>query len=518
MGLQSVVSYAPAVAAAAVFIYAVVMLLRYRHQHSLPPGPRIWPIIGNLNLLGCLQHRSLAHLARTYGPIMYLQLGSCPAVVASSADAAQLFLGANDLAFSSRPRTAAGKHTAYGYSTMTWSPYGLYWRLARKLYLTELFSDKRLASFRYVRTEEMKKLARSLLSGSRKPVVLRERLWQFTTGIICRMALGRNYVDADVGEDRPEIVSPEEFREMLDELFLLNGVHVLGDSIPWMGWLDVGGYVRRMKAVGRKLDGFMERVLEEHRVRRKTEVGAGSSRSLLDLLIRFAEDPTADVELSTDQVKALTMEIIAGGTESSSLNMEWAMSEMLRRPEVMMKATEELDGVVGKDRMVEEEDLANLPYLEAIVKETFRLHPAAPILTPHLSPDRCSVAGYDFPSGTRLLVNVWAIHNDPAVWDEPAEFRPERFMVTKKGVDVKGQDYELLPFGTGRRMCPGIGLALKVIPLTLATLIHAFRWDLPSGMTPAQLDMEELLGMTLKRKVQIQAIPVPRLPSHVYQQ
>ncbi|XP_031475958.1 trimethyltridecatetraene synthase-like [Nymphaea colorata] len=517
MGPLSVISYIPALAAAALFLYTVVELLRHRLRLNLPPGPTPWPIIGNLNLLGRLPHRSLADLARTYGPIMYLQLGSRPAVVASSIDAAQLFLRTHDLAFASRPRTAAGKHTAYGHSTMTWSPYGPYWRFSRKLYLTELFSDKRLASFRYIHTEEVRELVRSLHSAGRKPVVLRESLWRLTAGIICRMALGRKYVDFDVGDDRPEIVSPEEFREMLDELFLLNGVPVLGDSIPWLGWLDVGGYVRRMKAVARRLDGFLERVLEESRGRLKGEVGAGAAKSLLDLLLRFAEDPTADVELSVDQVKALTMEIIAGGTESSSLNMEWAMSEMLRRPEVLMKATEEVDAVVGKERMVEEEDLASLPYIEAIVKETLRLHPAAPILTPHLSREHCNVAGYDLPSGTRLLVNVWAIQNDPAVWEDPAEFRPERFTGAKKGVDVSGQEFELLPFGAGRRMCPGIRLAMKVIQLTLATLVHAFSWELPSGMTPPQVDMEELLGLTLKRKVQIQAIAVPRLASHVYQ-
>ncbi|KAF3775836.1 Cytochrome P450 71A4 [Nymphaea thermarum] len=307
MGLLSAISYVPALAAAALFLYTVVQLLRHPLRLNLPPGPMPWPIIGNLNLLGRLPHRSLADLARTYGPIMYLQLGSRPAVVASSINAAQLFLRTHDQAFASRPRTAAGKHTSYGYSTMTWSPYGPFWRFSRKLYLTELFSDKRLASFRYIRTEEVRELVRSLHSAGRTPVVLRESLWRLTAGIICRMALGRKYVDFDVGDDRPEIVSPEEFREMLDELFLLNGVPVLGDSVPWLGWLDVGGYVRRMKAVGRRLDGFLERVLEERRGRLKGEVGAGAAKSFLDLLLRFAKDPTADVELSADQVKALTM-------------------------------------------------------------------------------------------------------------------------------------------------------------------------------------------------------------------
>ena len=186
------------------------------------------------------------------------------------------------------------------------------------------------------------------------------------------------------------------------------------------------------------------------------------------------------------------------------------MSELLRNPGVLARATEELERVVGRDRLVAEEDMPNLPYVEAVVKETMRLHPVAP----RLSREDVSVGGYDVPAGTRVLINIWAIGRDPAVWEAPMEFRPERFI--GGGVDVKGQDFELLPFGSGRRMCPGIGLGLKMVHMILANLLHAFAWRLPDGVAAEELSMEEKFGLSMPRKVPLEAIAEPKLPAHLY--
>jgi cytochrome P450 len=190
------------------------------------------------------------------------------------------------------------------------------------------------------------------------------------------------------------------------------------------------------------------------------------------------------------------------------------MSELLRNPEVLAKATEELDRVIGRDRLVAEEDIPNLPYMEAVVKETMRLHPVAPLLTPRLCREDVSVGGYDVPAGTRVLINIWAIGRDPAVWEAPMAFRPERFVGS--GVDVKGQDLELLPFGSGRRMCPGIGLGLKMVHMILANLLHAFAWRLPDGVAAEDLSMEETFGLTVPRRVPLEAVAEPKLPAHLY--
>jgi cytochrome P450 len=207
-------------------------------------------------------------------------------------------------------------------------------------------------------------------------------------------------------------------------------------------------------------------------------------------------------------------DLIAGGTESSAITVEWAMSEILKKPEVFAKATEELDHVVGRNRWVSEEDIMSLPYVDAIVKETMRLHPVAPMLAPRLSRKDVSVDGYDIPVGTRVLVCMWSIVRDPVLWDSPEEFMPERFLGSK--IDVKGQDFELLPFGSGRRMCPGYNLGLKVIQVSLANLLHGFAWRPPDGMAMEELSMEEIFGMSTPRKFPVEAVVDPKLAAHLY--
>ena len=207
-------------------------------------------------------------------------------------------------------------------------------------------------------------------------------------------------------------------------------------------------------------------------------------------------------------------DLIAGGTESSAVTVEWAISELLKKPEVIAKATEELDRVIGRGRWVTEKDIPQLPYVDAIVKETMRLHPVAPLLVPRLAREDATVDGYDIPAGTRVLVSVWSIGRDPALWDAPEEFMPERFLGSK--LDVKGQDYELLPFGSGRRMCPGYSLGLKVIQVSLANLLHGFTWSLPNGMTKEELSMEEIFGLSTPRKFPLEAVIVPKLPAQLY--
>ncbi|GJN33876.1 hypothetical protein PR202_gb22504 [Eleusine coracana subsp. coracana] len=319
------------------------------------------------------------------------------------------------------------------------------------------------------------------------------------------MVLGKKYLDGS---------GAEEFKWMLDELFLLNGVLNIGDSIPWLDWMDLQGYIKRMKKLGKMFDRFLEHVVEEHNQRRLHEGNSFVAKDMVDVLLQIADDPNLEVELNRESVKAFTQDLIAGGTESSAVTVEWAISELLKKPEVIAKATEELDRVIGRNRWVTEKDMPHLPYVDAIVKETMRLHPVAPMLVPRLSRDDSTVAGYDIPAGTRVLVSVWSIGRDPELWDAPEEFQPERFLGSR--IDVKGQDYELLPFGSGRRMCPGYSLGLKVIQVSLANLLHGFEWKLPRGVTKEELNMEEIFGLSTPRKFPLQAVVVPKLPAHLY--
>ncbi|TKV95987.1 hypothetical protein SEVIR_9G399700v4 [Setaria viridis] len=509
----------------ATVLFLVTILRRWNHpklKHNLPPGPRPWPVIGNLNLIGALPHRSIHELSKQYGPLMSLRLGSFPVVVGSSVDAARFILKTHDLAFIDRPRMASGRYTGCNYSDVLWAPYGAYWRQARRLWKTEILSARRLRSHEHVRDEEVRAMLRDLYghgpeapasAAAGRAVVLLDHLFMANLNAISRMVLGKKYVVHGGTGSSAAATTPEEFKWMIDEFFFLSGALNVGDMIPWLGWLDP--QIKRIKRLGRKFDRFLEQVLDEHNERRRREGEEFAAMDMVDLLLELADDPNLEVPIERDGVKGFTLDLIVGGTDTSSVTIEWAMSELLRNPDALAKATEELDRVIGRERLVTEGDIPNLPYMEAVVKEAMRLHPVTPLLAPRLSREDASMGGYDVPAGTLVFVNVWAIGRDPAVWGEaPSEFRPERFVGSS--LDVKGQDFELLPFGSGRRMCPGIGLGLKMVQLILANLVHGFAWRLPDGMVKEELSMEEKFGLSMPRMVPLEAVPEPRLPAHLY--
>ncbi|PRQ47022.1 putative flavonoid 3'-monooxygenase [Rosa chinensis] len=499
------------------FLLALVSKIFFSQLRKLnlkfPPGPKPWPIVGNLNLInGPLPHQSLHKLSQTYGPIMQLKFGSYPVVVASTAEMAKQFLKTHDHVFASRPRTAAGKYITYNYLNITWSPHGPYWRQGRKIFLSELFSSKRLESFAYIRVEEIRSFISRLCALPEKPVMLKEHLSRLTLSVMTRCVMGKEYFREP--EFQRSVMRIEEFQEMLDEVFLLNGVFNIGDWIPWLDFLDLQGYVKRMKALTKKSEPFYDYVLDEHKAKSEG-VKDYVAKDMVDLLLQLVDDPDLEVKLTNDSVKAFIQDLIAGGTDTSATTLEWAMSELIKQPHLIRKATEELDRVIGRERWVEEKDIPQLPYVDAIMKETMRKHPVVVLLPPHLALQDCNVAGFDILKGTRVFINTWSIGRDPSVWDAPEEFNPERFL-GNKAIDVKGQSFELLPFGSGRRMCPGYSLGLKMIGSCLANMLHGFNWKLPENMKPEDLSMDEVYGLATLRKFPLVAVVEPRLPIHLY--
>ncbi|KAF7814031.1 cytochrome P450 71A1-like [Senna tora] len=465
-------------AAACLATFTILLLFGRRRRYNRPPGPRPWPIIGNLNLIGPLPHRSIHALSNKYGPIMQVWFGSNPIVVGSSVEMAEAFLKTHDGTIADRPRFTAGKYTLYNYANITWSQYGPYWRQARKMLLTELLSPKRLESYEYIRKEEVKNMVKRLYESANKTVVLKHHLFALTLNVISRMALGKKFTGRI--NENAVVSSSHEYIEMVDELLFLNGVLNIGDLIPWLNFMDLQGYIKRMKDLRKKLDKWMEDVLDEHEERRRKKIENYVAEDMVDVLLQLSQDPTLEVKIQRDGVKSLTLELIAGGTDTSSVTLEWAMCELLRKPKMLKNAREELDRVIGRERWVEEQDIPNLPYINAIMKETMRLHPVAPMLIPRLARQDFKIAGYDIPRGTQVLVNIWSIGRNPLVWDNPNEFEPKRFI--EKAIDVKGHNFELLPFGAGRRMCPGYSFGLKVIQVSLANLLHGVGEDLLGRM------------------------------------
>ncbi|KAG6769906.1 hypothetical protein POTOM_025573 [Populus tomentosa] len=312
-----------------VFVLAWVFALLYlpkilksrRNPLKLPPGPKPWPIIGNFDLLGPLPHQSLHQLSLKYGKTMQLQFGSYPVFVTSSLDIAKQILKTYDHMFASRPQTAAGKYTTYEYSDLAWAPYGPYWRQGRKIYLTELFSAKRLESYEYMRIEEMREFTRRLYRNCGKTIELKDYLSHYTLSIISRIVLGKKYFSAS--ESEKEIVTLEEFQEMLDELFLLNGVLNIGDWIPWLDFLDLQGYVKRMKKLKVRFDRFHDHVIDEHNAKRKATKN-WQPKDMVDLLLQLADDPELE-------------DLIAGGTDTAATMGDWSMSELLKKPQLFKR-------------------------------------------------------------------------------------------------------------------------------------------------------------------------------------
>ncbi|CAN1288134.1 Cytochrome P450 98A3, partial [Linum perenne] len=215
-----------------------------------------------------------------------------------------------------------------------------------------------------------------------------------------------------------------------------------------------------------------------------------------------------------NKVVLMLQDMITAGMDTTAISSEWAMAEIVKHPRVQQKLHEEMDRVIGFERVMTEADFSSLPYLQCVVKESLRLHPPTPLMLPHRSNANVKIGGYDIPKGSNVHVNVWAVARDPAAWKEPLEFKPERFL--EEDVDMKGHDYRLLPFGAGRRVCPGAQLGINLVTSMLGHLLHHFQWSPPEGVKPEEIDMSENPGLVTYMRTPLQAVATPRLPSHLY--
>ncbi|PKU76196.1 flavonoid 3'-monooxygenase [Dendrobium catenatum] len=515
------------------FLLAVAfqILSRRRHRLPLPPGPKGWPLLGFLPKLGPNPHQIFHRLSKIHGPLLHLRFGVVDVVVPCSAAVAEKLLR-NDMKFINRPKNSGAEHVAYNYQDIGFLPYGPRWRMQRKLCALHLFSSKALDDFQDGRRTEFTRLVRRLAAQSVKAngneeeavVDISREVAACVGNSLSLLLLGRRVFD----HDRPEV--EEELRSMVMELMALTGSFCIADFLPGLRWFDPQGLIARMKKLNRKFDEFLNMFIAEHRAALAETTGplitnnAVANKDLLTVMLKLQEinvDDEEGAKLTDIDIKALLMSLYAAGSDSNSILAEWALAELIRNPIILERAQAEVDSVVGRDRLVCESDLPNLPLLQAIVKETLRLHPPAPISLPRVAVEDCQVDGYLIPRGTTLLLNIWAIGRDPSVWpDEPLDFRPDRFLPggLHEGVDLKGSsNFSLLPFGTGRRMCVGMNLGLRMLSLMTATMVHSFDWYLPNGQNSETLDMEEKSnGLSLLRAKPLLARPVPRLRPEAY--
>ncbi|XP_058081596.1 cytochrome P450 81Q32-like [Magnolia sinica] len=490
------------------FLFSISKRLLQKRK-NLPPSPPSLPILGHLHLLKNPIHRSLSTLSNRYGPILSLRFGSRPVLLISSSSSAEDCFSKNDIIFANRPRLLAGKHFGYHYSGLSWASYGPHWRNLRRIATVEILASNRIQMFSAVRIHEVRSLVKDLFrdSESGKSVVeLKLRFAELTFNVMMGMIAGKRYY----GKNVVDLEEARRFHEITSEATKLIGAPNFSDFVPVLGWMDFGRVEKRMMRLVRRRDEFLQAMIDDHRRRKKVYFSSSmevevqienNNKTFIDVLLSLQE---TEPDYYTDQIiKGMISELLSAGTDTSALTTEWAMSLLLNHPDVLEKAKAELDKHVGP-HLLDESDLAKLPYLHCIINETLRLYPVAPLLLPHESSEESIVGGFDVPQGTMLLVNVWAIHRDPKLWVDPADFKPERF----QGPEGAKEGFRFIPFGHGRRACPGVSLATRMVGLVLGTLIQCFEWE---RVREEKVDMTEGFGLTLPKAQPLNAVYKPRL-------
>ncbi|KVI06601.1 cytochrome P450 CYP82D47-like [Cynara cardunculus var. scolymus] len=485
-----------------------------------PQAKGAWPIIGHLHLLGGshLPHFVLGDMADEHGPIFTIRLGIHQALVVSDWKMAKDCFTTNDKAFASRPKSEAIKLMAYNYATFGFALYGDYWRQVRKIIMLEVLSQQRVEMLGRIRVSEVRTSIKDIYdvwvenkeSENADEVKVEMSQWfgNLMVNIMVRILSGKRFLPNDDEGVR--------FQLVVKKFYDLVGAFVVSDFIPYLKWLDVGGYIKAMKKTAKDFDNIFDGWLKEHKIERESEQQREGSQVFMSVLISILEGASEEDFHGFDQdtvIKATCQQLLVAGLDTTSLTLTWALSLLLNNPKALKIAHDEIDEHVGRDRLVEESDLKNLVYLDAIIKETLRLYPAGPLSVPHESMEDCVVGGYNIPKGTRLLVNLWKLHRDPNIWSDPSEVRPERFLASHKDIDVKGKHFELLPFGSGRRMCPGIFFSLQALRLTLASLIQQFVLKRPSK---EPIDMTETSGLTNSKATPLEVLLSPRLSFDMY--
>ncbi|XP_034582050.1 cytochrome P450 93G1 [Setaria viridis] len=499
----------------------------WRSARRLPPSPPGLPVIGHLHLLRPPAHRTFHELAGKLGPLMHIRLGSTHCVVAGSADVARELIHRHDAVISGRPVTALARLFSYSSAGFAFTPYSPRWRFLRRLCVSEVLSPRTVEQLRPVRRAALAPLLRAVLAASERGEAadVTGELVRFANASIIRM----------VASDAPGSVA-DEAQGLVKAVTELIGAFNVEDYVPLCRGWDLQGLRSTAAGVHRRFDALLEQMIRHKEEARERGRSCGAiyeleheqedekglapatrkrNKDLLDILLEKAEDEAAEVKLTRENIKAFITDVVTAGSDSSAATVEWMLAELVNHPEVMRKVREEIDAVVTGDcRIVGEADLPRLPYLQAAFKETLRLHPGAPIAH-RVSTAEISVRGFMVPPRTAVFINVWAIGRDPAFWEDPTAFRPERFMPGGAAAGLepqpRGHHFQFMPFGGGRRGCPGVGLAQQSVPAVLAALVQCFDWAVADGET-GLVDMEESdVGLVCARKHPLLLRPTPRL-------
>ncbi|KAK6158028.1 hypothetical protein DH2020_005342 [Rehmannia glutinosa] len=467
----------------------------------LPPGPRGLPIVGYLPFLRKDLHHQLTELSHRHGPIFKLWLGNKLWIVISSPSLIKEVLRDQDTIFANRDITVAARIATYGLNDIGWSPYGSQWRNLRKIFAREMLSNANLKATYNLRKDEVRKAVREIYSKIGTPIDICELTMQIDMSLLINLIWGGK-IEA---ERRDKILAGllPLVAELVDILIKPN----ISDFFPVLARFDIQGVAKEATTLLQRADEIIEDTVNERMRNHSENTLKNEERTdFLQILVDLMQEEDNKASLGKVQLKALLL----GRDVAQRTTIEWVMADLLCHPKVMDKVQQELNEVVGLNNIVEEFHIPKLEYLNAVLKETLRVRPIGPFLNPRSPSQSCTVGGYTIPKDSVVFVNVWFVQRDPQAWDNPSEFRPDRFLGNNGKWDFSGNNFNYIPFGSGRRICAGLPLAEIMVRYILASLLHSFEWRLPDG---EKLDMSDKLFMTLRKRIPLSAIPAPRLSS-----
>ncbi|KAG6752547.1 hypothetical protein POTOM_044788 [Populus tomentosa] len=469
------------------FVAILVSKLRGK-RFKLPPGPLPVPVFGNWLQVGDdLNHRNLTDLAKKFGDIFLLRMGQRNLVVVSSPDLSKEVLHTQGVEFGSRTRNVVFDIFTGKGQDMVFTVYGEHWRKMRRIMTVPFFTNKVVQQYRYGWEEEAAQVVEDVKKNpeaATNGIVLRRRLQLMMYNNMYRIMFDRRFES----EDDPlfnKLKALNGERSRLAQSFDYN----YGDFIPILRPF-LRGYLKICQEVKeRRLQLFKDYFVDE---RKKLASTKNMSNEGLKCAIDHILDAQKKGEINEDNVLYIVENINVAAIETTLWSIEWGIAELVNHPEIQKKLRHELDTLLGPGHQITEPDTYKLPYLNAVVKETLRLRMAIPLLVPHMNLHDAKLGGFDIPAESKILVNAWWLANNPAHWKNPEEFRPERFLEEEAKVEANGNDFRYLPFGVGRRSCPGIILALPILGITLGRLVQNFELLPPPGQS--KIDTSEKGG------------------------